>query len=212
MQTEVISFYSDIDDKTYYSDHARRLVVQLANFGIPNDIRQKQSLGSYQKNCLSKPQFIYQLLIEKQKPVVWLDIDSDVRKPLSVFDRFEGNTDLVVSCSTNKLHAAKASPIYFAFNSKALEFLQHWNFMTRQMANGGKWFDHEALIGILHEFHRREEFRMKFIGPEYCVWPGDENENSVVVMGLADVASKKEALKKLGMSEELIAWQSPGTK
>jgi hypothetical protein len=29
---------------------------------------------------------------------------------------------------------------------------------------------------------------------------------------LADVDSKKEALKKLGMSEDLIAWQSPGTK
>jgi hypothetical protein len=53
---------------------------------------------------------------------------------------------------------------------------------------------------------------MKFIGPEYCVWPGEENENSIIVMGLADVDSKKEALKKLGVSEDLISWQSPGTK
>jgi hypothetical protein len=29
---------------------------------------------------------------------------------------------------------------------------------------------------------------------------------------LADVDSKKEALKNLGMNEDLIAWQSPGTK
>jgi hypothetical protein len=31
-------------------------------------------------------------------------------------------------------------------------------------------------------------------------------------MGLADVDSKKQALKELGMSEESIAWQTPGTK
>lgn len=212
MHTQVISFYSDIDGKTYYSDHAKRLTEQLTRLGVPHDIREKQSLGSYQKNCLSKPQFIYQLLVEKQQPVVWLDIDSDVRKPLNVFDMFKGNTDIVVSCSTNKLHAAKASPIYFDFNSKALEFLQHWSFMARQMAKNGQWFDHEALIGILHSFYQKEGVRMKFIGPEYCVWPGHEDENSVIVMGLADVDSKKEALKGLGMSEELIAWQSPGTR
>jgi hypothetical protein len=212
MQTEVISFYSDIDGKTYYSDHAKRLTEQLIRFNVPHDIREKPSLGTYQKNCLSKPAFIYQLLVEKQRPVVWLDIDSDVRRPLHVFDQFEGNTDLAVTCSVNKLHAAKASPIYIAFNSKTLEFLQHWMFMTRQMMNNGQWFDHEALIGILHSFYQREGFRMKFIGPEYCVWPGNENENSVIVMGLADVDSKKQALKNLGMNEDLIAWQSPGTK
>ena len=212
MQTEVISFYSDIDGKTYYSDHATRLTQQLTALGIPHDIRQKESLGSYQKNCLSKPQFIYQLLVDKQRPVVWLDIDSDVRKSLSIFDQFVGNTDLAVSCSTNKLHAAKASPIFFDFNSKALEFLQHWSYMARQMARNGQWFDHEALIGILHSFYQKENFRMKFIGPEYCVWPGNENEHSAIIMGLADVDSKKEALKQLGMSEDLIAWQSPGTR
>jgi hypothetical protein len=105
MQTEVISFYSDIDGKTYYSDHAKRLAFQLSSLDVPFDIREKQSLGSYQKNCLSKPQFIYQLLVEKQKPIIWLDIDSDVRKSLSVFDQFNGN-NLRVLCS----NAQKVNP------------------------------------------------------------------------------------------------------
>jgi len=212
MQTEVISFYSDIDDKTYYSDHAKRLAQQLNALDVPFDIREKPSLGSYQQNCLSKPQFIYKLLVEKQHPVVWLDIDSDVRKPLNIFDQFNGNTDIVVACSSNKLIAAKASPIYFGFNSKTLDFLQHWIFLTKKMMSNGQWFDHEALMGILHSFYQKDGFVMKFIGPDYCVWPGQENENSIIVMGLADVDSKKQALKQLGMSEDLIAWQSPGTK
>ena len=212
MQTEVISFFSDVDNKTYYSDHARRLAVQLNGLGISFDIREKPSLGSYQQNCLSKPQFIYQLLIEKQKPLVWLDIDSDVRKPLNIFDAFVGNADMALACANNKLYSAKASPIYFAFNSKVLDFLQHWISSSRQMASLGKWFDHEILIGLLHSFYNKDGFIMKFVGPEYCVWPGEDNENSVIVMGLTDIDSKKNALKELGMTEEAIAWQTPGTK
>jgi hypothetical protein len=80
------------------------------------------------------------------------------------------------------------------------------------MSASGQWFDHEALVGILHSFYQKDGFVMKFLGPEYCVWPGDGNENSHIIMGLADVDSKKQALKNLGMSEDLIEWQSPGTK
>ena len=212
MQTQVISFYSDLEGSTYYSDHAKRLKEELAHFKVPADIREKPSLGSYQKNCLSKPQFIYQLLVEKQEPVVWLDVDSYIQKTPDIFDLFRGTTDIAVACSTTKLHAAKASPIYLAFNSKVIDFLQHWIFMARQIEATGKWFDHEALIGILQKFHGQENFHMKFIGPEYCVWPGEENENTVIQMGLADVESKKQSLRELGYNEELIAWQSPGTK
>ena len=212
MQTQVISFYSDLEGSTYYSDHAKRLKEELARFNVPADIREKASLGSYQKNCLSKPQFIYQLLVEKQEPVVCLDVDSYIQKTPDIFDLFTGTTDIAVACSTTKLHAAKASPIYLAFNSKVLDFLQHWISIARQLETAGKWFDHEALIDVLQKFHVQENFHMKFIGPEYCVWPGEENENTVILMGLADVESKKQSLRELGYNEELIAWQSPGTK
>jgi hypothetical protein len=212
MQTQVISFYSDLQGTTYYSDHAVRLKKQLDELGIPYDIREKESLGSYQKNCLSKPNFIYKLLIEKQKPVLWLDIDSDVRKSLGMFDQFISGTDVVAACSDTRLISAKASPIFFNFNTKVLELLQHWIFMTKHLTTNGKWFDHEALIGILHNFYQKDGFNMKFVGPQFCVWPGEEKEDSIIIMGLADVESKKSALRELGMSEDLIEWQSPGTK
>ena len=212
MQTEVISFYSDIEGKTYYSDHAVRLKKQLDSFGIPYDIREKVSLGTYQANCLSKPDFIYKLLIQKQKPILWLDIDSDVRRPLHIFDRFIPDTDLAFACSMPQLIGAKASPIFLNYNQRVLEFLQHWNFVAKQQSIDGKWFDHESLMGILHHFYNKEGFKIKFVGPQFCVWPGQEQSDSVIVMGLADADTKKEALKELGMTEDIIQWQSPGTK
>ena len=61
MKTLLVSFYSDIENRTYYSDHGKRLKESCESLGIPNDIREKESLGSYQDNCLSKPQFILDL-------------------------------------------------------------------------------------------------------------------------------------------------------
>jgi len=211
MNTQVISFYSDIDGTTYYSDHAVRLKQQLTDLNVPHDIREKVSLGSYQKNCLSKPEFIYKMLIQKQQPVVWLDIDSDVKKSLSIYDQFV-DTDMVVACGSNRLIAAKASPIYFNFNTKVLDFLQIWKQSAKEAMEREEWFDHESLMGLLHAFYENPKFKMKFLGPEYCTWPGEETEKTVIVMGLADVESKKQSLRKLGMKENIIEWQSPGTR
>ena len=35
MKTEIVSFYCDIDDRTYYSDHARRLRINCNENNIP---------------------------------------------------------------------------------------------------------------------------------------------------------------------------------
>lgn len=212
MQTQVISFYSDVDNRTYYSDHAVRLKQQLDELGIPYDIREKQSLGSYQKNCLSKPDFIYKLLVDKRAPVLWLDIDSNVLKSLSIFDSFIGNTDMAFASGCDRLICAKASPIYFDFNANVLEFLQHWTSKARDAASAEMWFDHEALMDLLMDYYKNKNLRLKFLGPEYCTWPGKVTHNTVIEMGLADAPSKKETLRKMGISESSIEWQSPGTK
>ena len=49
MNLEVVSFYSDVDGKTYYSDHAKRLIDECENLGVPHDIQEKKSEGSYKE-------------------------------------------------------------------------------------------------------------------------------------------------------------------
>ena len=80
MNLEIVSFFSDVDGTTYYSDHAKRLIEECEKLNVPYDIKEKPSHGSYQKNCLSKPQYILDKLHEKRKPFVWLDIDSYLLK------------------------------------------------------------------------------------------------------------------------------------
>ena len=103
MKTLLISFYSDIEEKTYYSDHASRLKNECKLFNIPCDIRQKESLGSYQLNCLSKPKFILDVMEELNQPVLWMDIDSKIHKSLEIYDQFDESVDVVVSTSNHQL-------------------------------------------------------------------------------------------------------------
>lgn len=40
--------------------------------------------------------------------------------------------------------------------------------------------------------------------------PGDSNGDTVIEMGLSDVDSKKDSLRKMGFDEGKIEWQSVG--
>ncbi len=132
MITPVISFYSDVDGRTYYSDHSKRLTKNLDNLGIPHIIREKKSKGSYRSNCLSKPRFILDMMNEFRKPLVWLDIDSIVHKSLDVFDEFKDKVDVgfafpkVPTKEDPSIALPKASPIYVNYTPKTLEFMYAW--------------------------------------------------------------------------------------
>jgi len=209
MNTLLISFYSDIEGRTYYSDNAKRLIGECESLGIPHDIQEKETLGTYQLNCLSKPQYILDRLNELNRPLLWMDIDSKIHKPLVIFDQFDETVDMVVATANGQLSGIKASPLYFGNTEMARELLNVWIATTKDILENDKGvFDHEPLFGIVAEYSKK--INMKFVGPEYCIWPGHTNENTCVTMGLADAESKKDSLRKLGMAEDLIEWQSPG--
>jgi hypothetical protein len=211
MKTRLISFYSDIENRTYYSDNAKRLMSECQSLDIPYDIRHKESLGSYQLNCLSKPQFILDMLEEFKEPVLWMDADSKIHKSLDIFDQFDDSVDLAIATANGSLTGMKASPIYFGYTDKSKQFIKSWIETTKDIIeNQVGVFDHEPLFSLIPMFNKEMDIRA--VGPEYCIWPGYTNENTYVTMGLADSETKKESLRSLGMSEDLIEWQSPGDK
>ena len=209
MKTLLISFFSDIEDKTYYSDNSERIIKECESLGIPFDIQEKESLGSYQLNCLSKPKYILDKLEELNHPVLWMDIDSKIHKPLDIFDKFDGTADMVIATANGQLSGIKASPLYFGNTDKAKDFIRAWISTTEDILENEKGvFDHEPLFSLIPMFIKN--MTIGIVGPEYCIWPGHTNENTCVTMGLADSETKKESLRNLGMSEDLINWQSVG--
>ena len=209
MNTVLISFYSDIEDRTYYSDNADRIIKECESLSIPYHIKEKESLGSYQLNCLSKPQFILDTMEELNRPVLWMDIDSKLHKPLDIFDTFDEDTDMGVTSSNANITGVRASPMYFGNTPKAKEFIHAWISTTRDIIENNKGiFDHEPLFTLIPMFIK--QMKVAMVGGEYCTWPGYTNENTCITMGLADSEGKIESLRSLGIDEGLIQWQSPG--
>ena len=94
MKTTLVSFFADIDGRTYYSDHAKRFIKNCRDLEIPFIVRELQSKGDYRANCLSKPRFIYEMMKEINVPFVWMDIDTIIHKTLNVFDELAPNCDI----------------------------------------------------------------------------------------------------------------------
>lgn len=208
MTTEIVSFFADVDNRTYYSDHAKRLRQSCEELGMPCDIRQLQTTGSYRANCLSKPRFLLEILEEKQKPFVWLDVDSIVHRPLEIFDELEPVCDLAFAYSgTLNPLMPKASPIFINNTPVVFEFLKCWVEECEKNLRGNerKVFDHEILIcEVLPSFFLR--MKIKQLDSPFAIWPGQtlpEGTSPMITMGIADGDSKKNSLLEMGMSEEV---------
>lgn len=175
---------------------------------MPCDIRQLQTNGSYRANCLSKPRFLLEILEEKQKPFVWLDVDSIVHRPLEIFDEFEPVCDLAFPY-LGKLNPLmpNVSLIYINNTAVVMEFLKCWieECEKNLHGTGRKVFDHEILIcEVLPSFFLR--MKIKQLNSSFAIWPGQTcpaGISPMMTIGIADGDSKKNSLLEMGMSEEV---------
>jgi hypothetical protein len=218
MKTEIVSFYCDIDDRTYYSDHARRLRINCNENNIPHDIRELPSRGEYRLNCLAKPKFLLDVLMEKKKPFVWLDVDSLIHAELSIFDTMEDKCDVGFAYQGFPPHVhanhPKASPIYLTYKDVVIEFLRYWieRCEFNELNLGAKVFDHEILMAeVLPEF--LPKMKLGMLGMPYAIWPGThipENIQPMITMGIADGSSKEKSLREMGLNEDTIKFNLVG--
>lgn len=218
MKTEIVSFYCDIDNRTYYSDHARRLRINCNENNIPHDVRELPSRGEYRLNCLAKPRFIRSIMEEKKKPFVWMDVDSKIHRELTIFDDIEGKCDIGLAYSgfppNVNPYYPKASPIYFSPTPITFEFVNYWiqKCEENEKTDGIKYFDHEVLMHeVLPEFFPRMKIAM--LGLPYAVWPGSELPEGVtplITMGIADGESKEKSLREMGLREEVVKFNLVG--
>jgi hypothetical protein len=209
MKTEIISFYCDIGDDTYYSDNARRLRINCNENNIPHDIRELPSKGEYRLNCLAKPKFILSLLEEKKKPLIWMDVDSIIHAELSVYDEFESKCDLgLVYWSTINYLYPRSTVMYFNYTEPSIEFLKYWILCceNNEKATTGKVFDHEILMyQVMPEFVSK--IRLAALPANYSLWPGTTVPDGIlpmVTIGISTSESKENGLREMGLDDNQI--------
>jgi hypothetical protein len=218
MKTPLVTFFADIDGRTYYSDHAKRFIKNCRDLEIPFIVRELNSKGDYRLNCLSKPRFLFDMIKEINTPFVWMDVDSIIHQKLNVFDDLAPNCDLafafpkVPTKDDPSIALPKASPIFINNTAAAIDFLWNWVQAAEEVKRKDiPVFDHEILIGLFTKMIGK--IRIGCLPMGYCIWPGENfNGEKYITMGLADSESKQHTLKKLGFDDAMIEYQSVGNK
>jgi hypothetical protein len=180
---------------------------------MPHDIRELPSLGEYRLNCLAKPKFILDVLMEKKKPFVWMDVDSILHDELKVFDEMEGNCDIGFAyqaiISNLNLSIPKASPIYVSYNDLVIEFLNFWITSCEENIKSTtqqKVFDHEILMAFVLPIYL-PKLKIAALPINYAIWPGThipQGMNPMITMGISDNESKEQSLREMGLTQERI--------
>ena len=211
MKYKVISYFCDVDDSLYYEKCSVDLTKSLEHFDVPYEIEHLNSLGSYKLNCSIKPKYILDRLEKEDCPLLWFDIDTILLKSPDAFGALSDDVDVAISSAIPNIAGIKASPLLFNNTDNAKSFLRTWiEEINKNISSNKELFDHEPLFGVVGEY--MSKINIEFVGPEYCVWPGEETESTVIVMGLSDVDCKKKSLRKMGMTDDVIEWQSVGRK
>lgn len=80
----LISYYCDIDGKTFYSDNAKRLKARCDEMGITHTIEERKPVINQANQWLAaeciKPFFIRDMFDRYNEPLLWLDVDCNILK------------------------------------------------------------------------------------------------------------------------------------
>jgi len=218
MKSIIVSYFSDVGDSTYYSDHGKRLSKELKTLGDKYSIVGLKGHNDYRANCLSKPLFIREMYHKYKQNIVWLDVDSLVHKSLEMFDwcleqakvTCVSHHDAHQKVAPQQVTMMKASPIGFRYCDEVTEFIDAWVIDCQDDAkNGGNNFDHEVLLSkTLPQFANKLSFML--LDNRWCCWPGRTGPDTYITMGLADNESKRKGLINMGLTGDTLNCQLVG--
>jgi len=144
MKPKLISFYSDVDGGTYYSQHGKYLIAACNRLNISHEIVELPSLGSYMLNCLRKPKFIKDMMEKHKCDLIWMDCETELRESFNAFDNI--THDIGFASHTGNIEGIKASPVYFKHGEKFNFIIDSWiDACENGLKQNGFELDHDAL-------------------------------------------------------------------
>lgn len=121
----VISFYTE---NTPYQLEVLALIHSCDALGIELEVEGVPCLGSWQRNCARKPQFIRDKLIEKKRPVFWVDADAVFRKTpdFSYFSQNDFSLREIAGSEKDKRLRYRAGSVFINYTPGGIIFADAW--------------------------------------------------------------------------------------
>lgn len=102
--------------------------------------------GDYYENTRYKPTFIWHMLEKHKAPILWIDIDSDIRKDI---DKYIGGDEIMAAPHENfKNKPYYACCLYFPYNETSLAVVKQWKYLCDNPDYRERG-DHSLLVKIL---------------------------------------------------------------
>jgi hypothetical protein len=127
-----------------YERHARILEASVKRLGLESRIEPRPSRGSWIENCAQKALFIRQIRAEEGRPVLWVDADAVVRRPVIALI----GSDADLSTTKRGGWSFAGGHIYFGDGDGATTLLDKWcaysveyPFVFDQVLLGYAWWD-----------------------------------------------------------------------
>ena len=119
----------------YYSKMGRKLRGQLESCGLDHLIAEVDASDGWCANCLKKPLFCFNQLLELDRPLLWLDVDSNLwRDPTAVIERCVADYDVAVAAIEEESKVSiQSAAVFINATPGGLKFVKQWVDSTRAL-------------------------------------------------------------------------------
>ena len=129
-------------EKSYWSLRA----WAVRNKKYKTDFHILPEKGDYYENTRYKPTFILSMLEKHQAPILWLDIDSDIKKDI---EEYIGGDEILAPRHENPVHKRYyACCLYFPYNEESLSLVRQWKYLCDNPDYRERG-DHSLLVKVL---------------------------------------------------------------
>ena len=144
LESTIITFYSDFFEGGYYKKFAEEFESRCKAFGVNYIIDELKSRESYQLNCLMKPGFILEKVMNLKRSIIWMDCDTHWIAPFTAFNNL--SEDIGMATHSGDLNGIKASPLFFNYTPGSFRILREWTLHCFNCVEDGvPELDHDAI-------------------------------------------------------------------
>lgn len=121
----VISYYTE---GTPYQLEALSLIKSCQELGIEAEVQPIASHGNWERNCAQKPFFIQKKLLEKKRPIFWIDADAVFKKTPDFSFLLEHDLSFreMKRFSDDIRFKYCSGSLFVNYTPRALEFVNQW--------------------------------------------------------------------------------------
>jgi hypothetical protein len=180
--TPFITYFYDYTDSKFYEKAAEQLKAQITSLGGKLLVFNPILNDNYNINCLQKPRFILNKLIELKHDFIWIDADCYINKLPTELDNIKEDIGLIRR--TQNLETPHSAVIYFKYNNKTLSFVEEWAEKCEKEIPNVKLglYDGGDHCKLIETFNNRKDLSYGFFDPSVC---SSTHKESNILIGIS---------------------------